>query len=246
MDLKSYVEEIKLRLTGNLLELEIDDETIAKVIYSAFREIQRYIDLTVYETVPFSSCIDLSPRKVNAVTQVMRATALANATSDEETTSTTYTGLMQDPIYLSQWAGIAGNYGYSNYALNNYVTNYLAYTTATQIRNTLSTDMAFRYDRASNRLYINASAGTPTYVTIKYVPRFDDPSEIYSDYWIDMLVKLAVATTKVILGRLRTRYTQSNALWTQDGETILSEGKAELDAIRAELKESTQLFYPVD
>ena len=55
MDLKSYVDEIKLKLTGNLLELEIDDETIVKVIYSAFREIQRYIDLTVYETMPFSS-----------------------------------------------------------------------------------------------------------------------------------------------------------------------------------------------
>lgn len=246
MDLKSYVEEIKLRLTGNLLELEIDDETIVKVVYASFREIQRYIDLTVYETMAYKSCIDLSPRKVNAVTQVLRANALANATSENETTSTTYTGLMQDPIYLSQWAGIAGNYGYSNYALNNYVTNYLAYATATQIRNTLSTDMAFRFDRATNRLYINASAGTPTFVTIKYIPRFDDPQEIYSDFWIDMIVRMAVATTKIILGRLRTRYSQSNALWTQDGDTILAEGKAELDALRTELKESTQLFYPVD
>ena len=70
MDLKSYVDEIKLRLTGNLLELEIDDETIVKIIYSAFREMQRYIDLQVYETIPYSSCINLNPRKVNAVSQV--------------------------------------------------------------------------------------------------------------------------------------------------------------------------------
>jgi len=61
-----------------------------------------------------------------------------------------------------------------------------------------------------------------------------------------MIVKMSVAMTKVILGRIRSRYTQSNALWTQDGDAILAEGKAELDAIRAELKESTQLFYPVD
>lgn len=298
MDLKSYVDEIKLRLTGNLLELEIDDETIVKVIYSAFREIQRYIDLTVYETMPYKSCINLSPRKVNAVAQVLRAEALSgigNYNSDTTTSYTSYSygnngvghinsavinsdgtitsinsdgslvetdssghtipdgtitphagGMMHDPIYLSMWAGLGSAYGYGNYGLNNYVSNYLAYNTAQQIRNTISTDLAFRFDRSTNLLYINVSNGIPNYVTIKYIPRFDDPSEIYSDYWIDMIVKMSVAMTKVILGRIRSRFTQSNALWTQDGDTILSEGKQELDAIRAELKESTQLFYPVD
>lgn len=248
MDLKSYVDEIKLQLTGNLLELEIDDEAIVKVIYSAFREMQRYIDLQVYETIPYSSCIDLSPRKVNAVSQVYRATALASTTDDGTTseTSLTYTGMQQDPLNLSLWQGLAGSYGYNSYNLSNFSYNYMAYNTAQQIRNTLSTDLAFRYDRSKNLLYINVSMGVPQYITIKYVPRFDDPSEIYSDYWIDMLVKMSVALTKIILGRIRSRYTQSNALWTQDGDTILAEGKAELDAIRTELKESTQLFYPVD
>ena len=247
MDLKSYVDEIKLRLTGNLLELEIDDETIVKIIYSAFREMQRYIDLQVYETIPYSSCINLNPRKVNAVSQVYRATALASTTDDSATTesSVTYKGL-QDPLNLSLWQGLAGSYGYNSYNISSYAYNYMAYNTAQQIRNTLSTDLAFRYDRSKNLLYINVSMGVPQYVTIKYVPRFDDPQEIYSDYWIDMIVKMSVAMTKVILGRIRSRYTQSNALWTQDGDTILAEGKAELDAIRTELKESTQLFYPVD
>ena len=247
MDLKSYVEEIKLQLTGNLLELEIDDETIVKVIYSAFRELQRYIDLTVYETMEYSSCIDLSPRKVNHVAAVFRAQALANATNTEDsTTSTTYVGLNQDPLNLALWQGLAGSNGYTNYNLSTYTYNYMAYNTAQQIRNTLSTDLAFRYDRSTNLLYINVSMGVPNYVTVKYIPRFDDPSEIYSDYWIDMLVKMSVAMTKIILGRIRSRFTQSNALWTQDGDTILAEGNAELTAIREELKESTQLFYPVD
>lgn len=248
MDLKSYVDEIKLQLTGNLLELEIDDETIVKVVYSAFREMQRYIDLQVYETMPYSSCIDLNPRKVNAVSQVYRATALASTNDDSTTTenSITYVGMQQDPLNLSLWQGLAGSYGYNSYNISNYAQNYMAYSTAQQIRNTLSTDLAFRYDRSTNLLYINVSMGVPQYVTVKYIPRFDDPTEIYSDFWIDMIVKMAVAMTKVILGRIRSRYTQSNALWTQDGETILAEGKAELDAIRAELKESTQLFYPVD
>lgn len=251
MDLKSYVDEIKLQLTGNLLELEIDDETIVKVIYSAFREMQRYIDLTVYETIPFASCINLNPRKVNAVAAVFRAQALASAStsgtdSDSSVSSTSYIGMERDPLALAMWQGLAGGYGYSPYTLTNYTYNYMAYSTANQIRNTLSTDLDFRFDRASNNLYINVSMGAPSYITIKYIPRFDDPSEIYSDFWIDMIIRMSVAMTKIILGRIRSRYTQSNALWTMDGDTMLSEGNAELTALRQELKDHTQLFYPVD
>ena len=63
-----YIQEIKLMLTGGVLELEIDDATIAKIVDAAFREIQRYIDTVVYETIPYQNCIDLSPRKINSVT----------------------------------------------------------------------------------------------------------------------------------------------------------------------------------
>lgn len=251
MDLKSYVDEIKLHLTGNLLELEIDDETIVKVVYSAFREMQRYIDLTVYETMPFASCINLNPRKVNAVASVHRAQAILSQGNGVDSSggsedSTIYTGLQRDPLSLAMWQGLSGMYGYSPYTLNNYTYNYMAYSTANQIRNTLSTDLDFRYDRATNNLYINVSMGAPSYITVKYIPRFDDPSEIYSDFWIDMIVRMSVAMTKIVLGRIRSRFTQSNALWTMDGDTLLQEGNAELTQLRTELKENTQLFYPVD
>ena len=33
--------------------------------------------------------------------------------------------------------------------------------------------------------------------------------------------------TKIVLGRIRTRFTQSNPLWTQDGEKLLEEGNSE-------------------
>ena len=59
MKLQDYISEIKLELTGGLLELEITDETIAALVNKAFREIQRYIDIPKLITVPFASCIDL-------------------------------------------------------------------------------------------------------------------------------------------------------------------------------------------
>jgi hypothetical protein len=39
---------------------------------------------------------------------------------------------------------------------------------------------------------------------------------------------------------------QSNALWSQDGDTILQEGKEELENIRQMLLDNSELTYPID
>lgn len=52
----------------------------------------------------------------------------------------------------------------------------------------------------------------PQYITIEYVPLYKDVSEVVSDYWIDIIIRMATAQAKIILGRIRSRYTQSNAL----------------------------------
>ena len=115
-----------------------------------------------------------------------------------------------------------------------------------QMRNTMSTDLTFRFDKHTNFLYINCAFDKPSMITIEYVPRYDNVEEIVSDYWIDKLVLLATALTKVTLGRIRSRYTQSNALWSQDGEALLSEGNEELAALREQMRLGSQLCYPID
>ena len=70
--------------------------------------------------------------------------------------------------------------------------------------------------------------------------------DIESEYWEDILIRLSLALTKVTVGRIRTRYTQSNALWTQDGETILQEGQEELKELRQAMLDNSDLFYPID
>lgn len=236
MQMQAYVDEIKLHLTGGVLQLEIDDATIMKVVNSAFREVQRYIDTTRLETVPFQRCINLSPRKVNSVVQIYRAEGFTTETSSDSS--------VQDPMLVQQWQLLAGNGNVLS--MTDYAYNYAAWSTSLQIRNTLSTDLAFRFDRNQNLLYINTSSGTPTYITIEYIPRYDSVEEIESDFWIDVLLKLSLALTKITLGRIRTRYTQSNALWTQDGESLLQEGNNELNDLRTKLKDNSQLVYPID
>ena len=107
------------------------------------------------------------------------------------------------------------------YNLTNYAYNYAAWNTALQIRNTTSTDLNFVYDHENNKLYVNASDGIPAQITIEYVPRFENVSDITQDFWIDVLMKLSLAMTKVVLGRIRSKYSQNNALWGMDGATLL-------------------------
>ena len=235
MDITAYRDEIKLRLTGSVLDTELSDDTIDRIINASLREIQRYICSTKVITIPFKRCIDLTEYKVNSVSRVMRTQGYATDNADLSLT---------DPMYVSQWQLLSGPGNLSNF--QNYSYNYMTWNTMLQMRNTTSTDMAFIFDKSTNQLYINTASDLPTKITIMYVPRYDSVEEINSDFWIDTLCRLAVANAKVIVGRIRTKYTQTNALWQLDGQSILAEGQQELTDLRNYLQANTQLLYVVD
>lgn len=239
MEIDEIREEIKLKLTGGLLELELSDQQLDTIINSAFRELQRYITEVRLITIPYTSCIDMSKYNVKTVTNVYRIRGNLGGNSDTDSLTNPV-----DPIAMSQWQLLSG---YANgYTLNNFTLNFAAWSTASQIRNTLSTDLDFRYIQQSSQLYINTSFDTPGSITIEYVPRFTNVNEIKTDFWIDYLIRMSLALTKITLGRIRGKYTQTNALWTLDAETMLNEGNEELNALREKLESSSMLFYPVD
>lgn len=241
MTLQDIIEEIKLELSGNLLEMEIEDSTIESVIKKAMRELERYWDETTLVTVPFSSCIDLagSPldlkEKANAVVNVYRTDGIGDSAGTDG---------LSDPIVAQQWL-LFSNAG-TMYNLNDYILNYASWASLLQVKNTMSTDMSFKEDRHNNKLYINNYMNVPKQITIEYIPKLTDVEAIKDDYWIDVLIKLSTALTKVILGRIRTRFSQSNALWGMDGEKLLEEGNTELRELREILRLNSNLIYPLD
>lgn len=239
MDMQHLQDEVKLKLTGDILDLELSDVALTKLCNSALREIQRYYDCTKLVTLPFSKCIDTKDLSINAVTKIYRAVSYINTDISNSHNSATV-----DPMQASQWQML---YGMGNIKrMQDFAYNYSSWNTLLQIRNTTSTDLAYRYDKYDEKLYINISSNVPEKITIEFVPRLQDVSEIVSDFWNDVLVRLTVALTKVTVGRVRSKFKQSNALWVLDGEELLNEGNTELNALREELKASTQLCYPID
>jgi hypothetical protein len=105
-----------------------------------------------------------------------------------------------------------------------------------QVRNTLSTDFQWKYDADNEVIYVSHREPVPTQVTITYVPDYQDVSEIKNDTWIDYLIRLAEANMKKALGRSRSKYQVQGSNVTLDGETLLTEANAELEAIRQELE----------
>ena len=238
MKMQAYIDEIRLALTGGVLDLELDDAALQKVINSAMREMQRYICSTKIVTLPYKKCIDMKPYKPNAVVRVYRARADSTTSSADSSYSGT------DPVQVGLWQ-LTSNTG-NMYNFTDYVSRFAAWSTMQQIGNTLSTDLIFYYEDSTKQLYINTSLDIGSSVTVEYVPRYDSVDEITSDYWIDILMRLSKAIAKITVGRIRSKYVQSNALWQNDGEAILAEGNSELEELRTQLKHDTQLIYPLD
>lgn len=238
MTIVDIIEEIKLELTGGVLELEIEDVTIEMVIKKALRELQRYWDETSFLTIPYEQCIDLEKYQLDScsIVKVYRTTGMGNSTDASNV-------LTMDPLYAQQFMMFsnAGNM----YNIQDYVMNYAAWNTLNQTRNTMSTDMAFREDKHNKKLYVN-DITAPKAITIEFIPKLDSVESIQSDYWQDILIKMCIGLTKITLGRIRTRFSQSNALWAQDGEKLLEEGNTELKDLREILRTNANLVYPID
>ncbi len=239
MKLEEIIDELKLELTGYVLDMEIADETLVSVVNKALRELTRYWDESRLITVPYASCIDLDGEffneKVSSIVKVYRT----------EGTGDTGEGVsvMNDPLQMAQFA-IFSNNG-TMYNLQDYLMNYTSWMTVAKIKNTMSTELSFKEDRHSKKLYIN-NYNAPRTITIEYIPKLTTVEDIQSDYWIDILIRYCVALAKIVLGRIRTRFTQSNALWTQDGDKILEEGNTELKELREILRVNSNLIMIID
>lgn len=235
MEMSWYIDQIKFQLTGGVLETEIDDNGYEKIVNMALRELGKYYDATRFIEVDGASCIDLAPYPdISSVANVYRSSPMGSASSSTVAT---------DPNQVSMWNMLNSGSGYYS---SNWIYNIVNYSTLQSISNTLSTDLRFIQDRENKKLYVNLGSGNTTRLTIEYVPKLFSVDEVVSEYWVDILLRMSVAYAKQMLGRIRTRYTQTGALWTQDGETMLAEGKEELNALRTRLTEQAQYFYPID
>ena len=240
MTKNDIVEEIRLELTGQVLEMELDDSTLDLTINKALRELQRYWDETTLVTIPYASCINYAGTPLEESSSIVRVYRTVGVGNSEDAGNS----VTMDPMYAQQWM-VFSNAG-TMYNLQDYVMNYAAWSTLSQVRNTMSTDLAFREDKHACKLYINNNISSPGSITVEYIPKLRSVEDIKSDYWKDVLVRMSLDFAKIQIGRIRTKFTQSNALWTLDGDKLLEEGNTDLKELREILRANSNMVYPID
>lgn len=228
MTLAEYTDEIAFRLGGSVITLEIAND-LPRCVNMAFREIKRYITTPAYMTLPWNSNhggnrINLKDKRVYSIINVMRPDS--------------YNSLSTNTLDVF---GLAQSYS----AITN-MESYMNRVLRLQEMNTISTDLDFVWDAHTKDLYVTMNPPYTNQITIAYVPDYESVEEITEVYWIDMIIKLATAYAKQILGRIRGKYTLNSAQYDLDGETLLSESKEEIAEIQTFLRNNVDLAFPID
>lgn len=217
---KKIVQYIENQLGAQVLDLELTPRDIKQIVEQCFEELVHYMTDIYTVTVPYASCIDLSKYNIDAVESVLRAQ------------DSIQTGLVFD-IYGVSLANITGTLDLDSY------TNALL---TKRNLNILSTDMDFVWDKPNKKLYLVANPNQPTYVTINFKPEYYSVEDIREQHWDTQLRKLALGTTKIVLGRIRSKYTSNSSKFQLDGQTLLAEGNAEVQAVRQYLDDNKDIF----
>ena len=232
MTMDEIVQQVSFML-GSPANDNVEDLDVRQAVDIAFRELKRYMKTPVDKTVPFNTRIQLKKVGINTK-KVLYVYA-----------SVPRIGLTMNSIdagNVFQLAAAVKTYSAIGNASTINIQPIMTEMGMAQVRNTLSTDFQWKHDPQNDVVYCTHRDPRPAQVTIRYVPKYDDVSEIISDTWIDYLVRMSTANMKVALGRTRSKYVIQDSNVSLDGETLLSEGNAELEAMRAELDTKKQRF----
>ena len=112
--------------------------------------------------------------------------------------------------------------------------------------NTISTDLDFVWDAHKEELSVAINPPYTNQLTIEYIPDYQSVEEITEVYWVDIILKLATAYAKQVIGRIRSKYTLNSSQYSLDGEALLAEAKEEIAEITTFLRDNVDLAFPID
>lgn len=232
MTMQDVVQQVSFQL-GMPANENIEQLQLEQAVLIAFRELKGYMTTPVDKTVPYQTRLDL-------VKLGIKTTEILNVYASRPRIGLTMGTLDSGNVF--QVAAAVNVYSAIGQTSSINIDPIMTEMSMAQVRNTLSTDFQWRHDVDNEVVYCTHRDPMPTQVTITYVPDYQDVSEIKSTRWQNYLVRMSLAYMKVALGRTRSKYTVEGSNVKLDGEVLLQEGNAELDALRTELESKKNKF----
>lgn len=230
MTLAEYTDEILFFLGGSVVDVEIEKD-LPRCVNRAFREIKPYITTPAYMTLPFGArangigcTIDLKDKNVYSVVNVMRPdsyNSLSMNTLDVFGLNLTYSAITNMDAYANRMLRL-------------------------QEINTISTDLDFIWDAHTKQLSVTMNPPFTNAVTIQYIPDYQDVEEITEAFWTEKILKLATAYAKLVIGRIRAKYTLNSSSYSLDGDKLLEEANTEIKEIKDYLIANQDIVFPID
>lgn len=226
MNIDEIVDQVSFML-GIPANENVEELDIRKAVMIAFRELKRYIKTPVEKTVPFNTRIKLKDVGIN--TKKVLYVQAANPRIGLTMSSIDSGNVFQVAAAVNVYSQVGNT---SSINIDPIVTE----MAMAQVRNTLGTDFQWKYDEANDVVYCAHRDPRPSVLTIRYVPDYQDVSEIDNNTWIDYLIRMSEANMKKALGRSRSKYKIEGSNVSLDGDQLLQEANTELEAIRQELE----------
>lgn len=235
MQMDEIVQQVSFML-GIPANENVENLDVRQAVLIAFREAKRYMRTPALKTVPFSRRINLE--KVGIKTTTVRGVYAAQPKVGLNMSNVEAGNVFQLAAAVNAGAMI-------NSTISNLdpIINQLAMA---QASNVLSTDWNWRHDQDNGVLYVTCKAPYPAQVTIDYVPDYQDVSEVKNKSWIDIIIRLSEAYMKKALGRSRSKYTIQGSNVSLDGEILLNEANAELEALKSEMESKSNRLVVLD
>ena len=230
MDMAEIVDQVTFMLGQPAVD-NVEGLDPQKAVMIAFRELKRYMKDPVEKTVPFATRIVL--KDVGIITKKVLYVQAAIPRIGLTMSSIDSGNVFQVAASVNVYSAI-GNTSSLN------IDPIMTEMAMAQVRNTLGTDFQWKYDPHNDVVYVVHRDPRPASVTIRYVPDFQDVSEITSETWLNYLIRMSEANMKKALGRARSKYSVEGSNVSLDGEALLAEANAELEAIRTELEAHKQ------
>lgn len=226
MLMSEFVDQISFSL-GIPANNNVENLQIEKAVLIAFRELKAYMKTPTDKTVPYTSRIDLIKQGIHTVKVLYVYPANPKV-------GLALTNVDSSNVFALAAASKSG--GLLTTGSNGDIEPIVRQLAMAQVSNVLSQDFQWKYDLDNQVVYCACKQSKPSQVTIRYVPDYQDVSEIKSQVWIDYLVRLGEANMKKALGRSRSKYKVEGSNVTLDGEILLQEANEEFKQIREELK----------
>ena len=236
MRMEEIVDQVSFML-GFPANDNIEEMQVEKAVMIAFRELKRYMKTPVEKTVPFSTRIDLLSVGIHTVN-------VLNVQAAYPRIGLTMSSIDSGNVF--QVAAAVNVYSAIGNTSNINIDPIMTEMAMAQVRNTLSTDFQWKYDPDNQVIYLTHRDPRPSVVTVRYVPDYQDVSEIKNETWINYLIRMSEANMKKALGRSRSKYKVEGSNVSLDGDALLSEANAELEQIREELEARKNKFVALN